>query len=46
MKRVKNGSKTMPAFGELLTEKQISDVTAYLTELCGKNTRIETRVYQ
>jgi quinohemoprotein ethanol dehydrogenase len=29
LERVKNGGKTMPAFGEILNEQQIKDVTAY-----------------
>ncbi|WML57674.1 PQQ-dependent dehydrogenase, methanol/ethanol family [Neobacillus sp. PS2-9] len=36
MGRVKKGGNTMPAFGELLTEKQIRDVTKYITEIVAK----------
>lgn len=36
MERVKKGGTVMPAFGDLLTDQQIKDVTSYITDVVSK----------
>ena len=36
MERVKKGGTVMPAFGDLLTDQQIKDVTSYITDIVSK----------
>lgn len=36
MNQVKKGGSVMPAFGDILTDKQIKDVAAYITEVVAK----------
>jgi quinohemoprotein ethanol dehydrogenase len=36
IERVKTGGTTMPAFADLLTEEQIQNVAAYVSEIVAK----------